>query len=167
MAQRDDIMRNVAKVATYAGLAWIAYKIVKGLSKNQTATEIVKETVQPIEKAASEIKSISKKLLKGSPEAKERMKKLREMNKTPRGQGVRAKRRAAKVSVPAVEMKESNSLQEQKSDKVTAGEKGGEATAAKGQHKGHKTKSGLGQDQSKTSSEKHEKHYRKSKKKKR
>lgn len=165
MAQKDDIMRNVAKVATYAGLAWVAYKIIQGLSKNQSATQIVSETVKPIEKAASEIKSISRKLLKGSPEAKERMRKLREMNKTPRGQGKRALRKKS-ISVPAVEMKESNSS-EQKSDKVTAGEKGGEATAAKGRHKGHKSKQGLSQDQSKTSSEKHEKHYRKSKKKKR
>lgn len=241
MAQKDDVMRNLAKVATAAGLVWVGYKIVQGLSKNQSATQIVKETVKPIENVATEVKKISKKLLKGSPEAKERMKKLREMNKTPRGQGKRSLKKKLRktiedpkfwdkvkekdkiataendkkldamikkdvldspklkyqydyvvargcseekalyavsqswsfdkvkeycLNVPAVEMKESKSS-EQKSDKVTAGKKGGEATAAKGQHKGHNTKSGLKQDQNKTSSEKHEKHYRKSKKSKR
>jgi hypothetical protein len=241
MAQKDDVMRNLAKIATGAGLVWIGYKIVQGLSKNQSPTQIVQETVKPIEKVAAEVKSISKKLLKGSPEAKERMKKLRDMNKTPRGQGKRSLKKKLRktiedpkfwdnvktrdkaitaendkkldamikkdvldspklkyqydwviargcseekalhavsqswsfdkvkeycLNVPAVEMKESNSS-EQKSDKVTAGRKGGKATAQKGKYKGHSSKKGLVQDQNKTSSEKHEKHYRKSKNKKR
>jgi len=148
MTQKDDLMRNIAKIAAAVGLTWIGYKIVTGLSKNQSATQIVQETVKPIEKAAAEVKSISKKLLKGSPEAKERMSRLRSMQK--------------KKSVPAVEMKESNSS-EQKSDKVTAGKKGGNATAKLGKHKGHSTKAGLVQDQKKGSKEKHEKHYRQTK----
>jgi len=151
MAQKDDVMRNIAKIAAYAGIAWIGYKIVQGLSKNKSASTIVKETVVPITEAATTVKKVTKKFLKGSPEAKEYMRKLRSM---PR-----------KKSVPAVEMKESNSS-EQKSDKVTAGKKGGEETASKGSHKGHSTKKGLVQDQSKISVEVHEKHYQKSKKKK-
>lgn len=163
MAQKDDVMRNLAKIATAVGLGWIAYKVVKGLSNNQTATQIVSETVKPIENVASEIKKTTKKLLKGSPEAKARMAALREKGKgVKRGEGKRAKRKKSKSS--AVEMKESNSS-EQKSDKVNAGEKGGEATAALGKHKGHSSKKGLVADQKKTSKEKHEKHYRKTKSK--
>jgi hypothetical protein len=79
MAQKDDIARNAAKIAAAVGITWIAYKIVSGFSKNQTSSEIVKETVEPISNAASEVKKITRKFLKGSPEAKEYMRKLRSM----------------------------------------------------------------------------------------
>ena len=139
----DSTKRNIAKVGMFAGLAWIGYKIVSGLTSNKSASTIVKETVAPIEKAASEVKKVTKKFLKGSPEAKAHMAALRAKNKTPRGQGKRSLKK-----------------------KAAAGKKGGEATADLGKHKGHKTKTGLAQDQNKSSQEKHEKHYRKSKAKK-
>jgi cobyric acid synthase len=79
MAQKDDIIRNVAKIAAAVGLTWIGYKIVTGLANNKSSSEIVKETVEPISNAASEVKKITRKFLKGSPEAKEYMRKLRSM----------------------------------------------------------------------------------------
>ena len=159
----DSLKRNIVKVGLFAGLAWIGYNLVRGFSKNKSPSEIVKETVAPIENAAAEVKKVTKKFLKGSPEAKKFMADLRAKNHTPRGQGKRAKKKSN--SVPAVEMKESNSS-EQKSDKVTAGKQGGDQTAKLGEHKGHTSKKGLAQDQTKTSIEVHEKHYRQSKKKK-
>lgn len=50
--------------------------------------------------------------------------------------------------------------------KKSGASKGGEATAALGSHKGHKTKKGLGNDQKLQSQEVHEKQYRKKKSKK-
>lgn len=122
----DDLKRNIVKVLTFVGLAYVGYKIVDGLSKNKSASEIVKDTVKPVENVAAEVKKVTKKFLKGSPEAKAHMASLR------------AKR----------------------TSKAAAGKKGGEATAALGKHKGHKSKQGLAADQAKTSKESHEKHYR-------
>ena len=131
----ESIKRNVAKVALFAGLSWIGYKIISGIASNKSSSEIVKETVAPITNAAAEVKKITKKFLKGSPEAKAHMAKIRAM---PRKKKV-------------VETK------------AEAGKKGGEATADLGKHKGHKTKKGLSQDQKLISKEPHEKQYRKSK----
>lgn len=130
MAQKDDISRNVAKILAALGLTWVGYKIVTGLSKNQSSSEIVKETVEPISNVAESVKKTTKRFLKGSPEAKEYMRKLRSMPRK---------------------------------SKAAAGKLGGEATARKGKHKGHKTKKGLAQDQKLKSKESHEKHYRRTK----
>lgn len=192
----DDLKRNIVKILTYAGLAYVGYKIIEGLSKNKSASEIVKDTVKPVETVAQEVKKVTKKFLKGSAEAKAHMAKLRSMNKTPRGQGKRAKKSAEAMKAEikyhedkALKFYEENNMKqgkfhEDKADalykkyypslfpeyhakmtKAQAGKHGGDATAALGQHKGHETSEGLKQDQSKNSSEKHEKHYRKSKKK--
>lgn len=199
----DDLKRNIVKILTYAGLAYVGYKIIEGLSKNKSASEIVKDTVKPVETVAQEVKNVTKKFLKGSAEAKAHMAKLRSMNKTKRGEGKRAKRKkslqsmrdeikkhedAAMKFYDEGKMKEGEAherkadalykkyypslfpeyhqkLQNLKKSKAEAGKLGGEATAELGQHKGHETSEGLKQDQSKNSSEKHEKHYRKSKKK--
>jgi len=139
----DSLKRNIVKVGLFAGIAWIGYNIVKGFSKNKSPSEIVKETVAPIENAAAEVKKVTKKFLKGSPEAKKFMAEMRAKNHTPRGQGKRALRRKSKAA---------------------AGKIGGDKTADLGEHKGHSTKKGLAQDQNKSSQEVHEKHYRKNKK---
>ena len=138
-----EIKRNIAKLLMWGTAAWVGYKAISGLADKKSPEKIIKETVKPIEKAAAEVKKTTKKFLKGSPEAKAYMAKLRSKNKTPRGQGKRALRK-----------------------KAAAGKKGGEATADLGKHKGHKTKKGLAQDQKKVSKEKHEKAYQKAKKKK-
>jgi len=139
------IKRNVAKLLMWGAAAWVGYKAVSGLANNKSPEKIIKETVKPIEKAAVEVKKVTKRLLKGSPEAKAHMANLRSKNKTPRGQGKRALK---------------------KKSKAEAGSKGGEKTASKGKHKGHNSKKGLKQDQAKISKEVHEKHYQKVKKKK-
>jgi hypothetical protein len=123
----------------FAALSWIGYKIISGIASDKSSKEIVKETVAPITNAAAEVKKITKKFLKGSPEAKAHMAAIR----------AKIKPKNKKVET-----------------KAEAGEKGGEATADLGKHKGHTSKKGLVQDQTKTSVEAHEKHYRKSKKKK-
>ena len=134
------IKRNVAKLLMWGAAAWVGYKAISGLANKDSPEKIIKETVAPIEKAASEVKKVTKRLLKGSPEAKAHMAKLRAKNKTPRGQGKRALKKKAK-----------------------AGKKGGEATADLGKHKGHNSKKGLKQDQAKISKEEHEKNYQKNK----
>ena len=136
------IKRNVAKLLMWGATAWVGYKAISGLANKDSPEKIIKETVEPVEKAAAEVKKVTKRLLKGSPEAKAHMANLRSKNKTPRGQGKRALK---------------------KKSKAEAGKKGGEATADLGKHKGHATKRGLAQDQKKTSSEDWEKNYRKTK----
>ncbi len=54
-------------------------------------------------------------------------------------------------------------LREMSKAALAARSKGGKATAAKGPHKGHKTKRGLRQDQQRTSKQPFEKSYRKKK----
>lgn len=138
----DRIKANIAKVLMWGALAWATWKVTKGIAEKKSSSEIVKETVAPITNVAAEVKKVTKKFLKGSPEAKEYMRSLREKGKNvKRGEGKRAKKKAA-------------------------GKLGGEATADLGEHKGHETSEGLKQDQSKVSKELHEKHYQKSKKKK-
>ena len=73
----ESIKRNVAKVALFAGLSWIGYKIISGIASNKSSKEIVKETVAPITNVAEEVKKITKRFLKGSPEAKAHMAKIR------------------------------------------------------------------------------------------
>ncbi len=165
----EALKRNIAKIGLFSSLAWISYKIVQGLTSNKSTSQIVKETVAPVEKVASEIKKTTKRLLKGSPEAKEYMAKIRSKNKTKRGEGKRAMR---KKKLRFMGESEYEPTKEQKSmvkdaqalmDKAEAGKKGGEATADLGKHKGHKTKRGLSQDQKLVSKEMHEKHFQKSK----
>jgi hypothetical protein len=114
----ESTKRNILKVAAYAGVAWITYKIISGIASKKSSSEIIKETVAPITETASEVKKITKKFLKGSPEAKEYMAKIRAMPKKKKSEG---------------------------------------------DHKGHKTKKGLSNDQKLHSQEKHEVAYRKSK----
>jgi len=59
--------------------------------------------------------------------------------------------------------KEIKKMRKEEKKKIRGGA-GGKATAAKGPHKGHKTKKGLSQDQKRISKEKHEKQYQKKKK---
>jgi hypothetical protein len=73
----ETIKRNIAKVAMWGALAWASWRIFKGIEKKETASEIVKETVAPITNAANEFKKITKKFLKGSPEAKAHMAAIR------------------------------------------------------------------------------------------
>jgi len=137
----DTLKRNIVKVGFFSALAWVAYKVVKGVSKNESPEKVIKEVVAPVDKVATEVKKVTKRFLKGSPEAKAYMAKIRSM---PR-------------KVKAITGKKKNN------SKAEAGKKGGNATADLGKHKGHSTKRGLSQDQKKTSKEKHEKNYRKSK----
>ena len=90
------IKRNVAKLLMWGAAAWVGYKAVSGLANKDSPEKIIKETVKPIEKAAVEVKKVTKRLLKGSPEAKAHMANLRSKNKTPRGQGKRALKKKAK-----------------------------------------------------------------------
>ena len=93
------IKRNVAKLLMWGAAAWVGYKAISGLANKKSPEKIIKETVEPVEKAAAEVKKVTKKFLKGSPEAKAHMAKLRAKNKTPRGQGKRAlKKKAKKVA---------------------------------------------------------------------
>ena len=75
----DSLKRNIAKIGIFAALSWIGYKIISGIASDKSSKEIVKETVAPITNAAAEVKKITKKFLKGSPEAKEYMRNLRSM----------------------------------------------------------------------------------------
>ena len=91
------IKRNVAKLLMWGAAAWVGYKAVSGLANNKSPEKIIKETVKPVEKAVKEVKKVTKRLLKGSPEAKAHMANLRSKNKTPRGQGKRALKKKAKA----------------------------------------------------------------------
>lgn len=87
----ETIKRNIAKIAMWGALAWATWRVVKGVEKKESASEIVKETVKPITDAADTVKKVTKKFLKGSPEAKAYMAKLREKGKgVKRGEGKRA-----------------------------------------------------------------------------
>jgi len=85
-----SIKRNIAKILMWGTAAWVGYKAVSGLANKKSPEKIIKETVAPVEKAAAEVKKVTKRLLKGSPEAKAYMANLRSKNKTPRGQGKRS-----------------------------------------------------------------------------
>jgi hypothetical protein len=73
----DSLKRNIAKIGMFAALSWIGYKIISGIASDKSSKEIVKETVAPITNAAAEVKKITKKFLKGSPEAKAHMAAIR------------------------------------------------------------------------------------------
>ena len=73
----DSIKRNIAKIGIFAALSWIGYKIISGIASDKSSKEIVKETVAPITNAAAEVSKITKKFLKGSPEAKAHMAAIR------------------------------------------------------------------------------------------
>ena len=75
------IKRNVAKLLMWGAAAWVGYKAISGLANKDSPEKIIKETVAPIEKAASEVKKVTKKFLKGSPEAKAHMANLRSKRK--------------------------------------------------------------------------------------
>ena len=148
----DSLKRNIAKIGIFAALSWIGYKIISGIASDKSSKEIVKETVAPITNAAAEVSKITKKFLKGSPEAKAHMAAIR----------AKIKKKPATDS----EVIKANNLTEKEAEKVKVGKIGGDQTATKGEHKGHSTKKGLVQDQNKISKEVHEKHYRKNKVKK-
>lgn len=135
------------------------------ISSGKKVSTAVKETItEPVEI----IKSVSKKLVKGSPEAKERMAKLRSM---PRKHKTEIKKESAEhPELPKETVEQIVEDHEKKKveipiilKKSKAGKKGGNETAKLGKHKGHKSKRGLAQDQKESSNEVHEKHYRKSK----
>ena len=71
------IKRNVAKLLMWGAAAWVGYKGISGLVNKKSPEKIIKETVEPVEKAATEVKKVTKRLLKGSPEAKAYMANLR------------------------------------------------------------------------------------------
>ena len=91
----DSVKRNIAKAAIYAGIAWVTYKVVTGLASNDSPSKVIKETVAPILTPVETVKdvvapvvavpvAVSKKFIrfiKGSPEAKAHMAKLRSMHK--------------------------------------------------------------------------------------
>lgn len=75
-----DVKRNLVKVGVFAGIAWIGYAIVKGISKNESAESIVKESVAPVAAVVEGADKVVKKaarFLKGSPEAKAHMAAIR------------------------------------------------------------------------------------------
>jgi hypothetical protein len=73
----DSLKRNIVKIGMFAALSWIGYKIISGIASDKSSKEIVKETVAPITNAAAEVSKITKKFLKGSPEAKAHMAAIR------------------------------------------------------------------------------------------
>lgn len=127
----DQKTMNVLKVIGIGvGLVAVYKLFLEGKKPKDAVKESVSLPVDVVKDAANIVINTGKKLIKGSPEAKARMKELASKRK-------HIGRRK-------------NSPQS----------KGGKATAALGAHKGHKTKKGLSQDQKKSSQEKHEKEYR-------
>ena len=80
----DSLKRNIAKVGMFAALSWIGYKIISGIASDKSSKEIVKETVAPITNAAAEVSKITKKFLKGSPEAKSPNRQMEEKTDEPK-----------------------------------------------------------------------------------
>jgi len=101
----------------------------------------------------------AKRFVKGSPEAKEYMKKLSGMRK--KKEFKKEKTEHPELSDKTVEHIVADHQKKKKHHKK--GSAGGRATARLGKHKGHSTKKGLAQDQKLDSQEKHEKEYRKKK----
>jgi hypothetical protein len=146
-----SVKRNLIKAGIFAGVAWIGYSIIKGISKNQSVETIVKESVAPaiaVTEGASQVVKKAAKFLKGSPEAKEYMKNLREKAKS--------KKKPATDS----EVIKENKLEGKEAEKV---KEGLPEVKKENNHKGHDTKRGLAQDQKLISKEKHEKAYQKKK----
>ena len=119
----QNIKRNIVKVLLFAGVGWISYKLIKGFAAGKSSTQIVKETFKPVETAVAETKKVFKKFLKGSPEAKAHMAKMRSMNKTPYGQGKMAKITAARKAKQAEKKaraaeKKAKKVQPEKVEKV-------------------------------------------------
>ena len=178
-----SIKRNIAKVAIMGALAWASFRIIKGISKKESASVIIEKTVAPIEDTVKEVKKISKKFIKGSPEAKEYMAKLREKGKgIKRGEGKKMLKISSKKNIEyeiadvGAGGKEYNIKQSEGYKKAMEKKSGFpehdkllkklEKSKSSKKHKGHKSKKGLSLDQKKKSSEKHEKQYRKNKVKK-
>jgi hypothetical protein len=75
-----SVKRNLIKAGIFAGVAWIGYSIIKGISKNQSVETIVKESVAPaiaVTEGASQVVKKAARFLKGSPEAKAHMASIR------------------------------------------------------------------------------------------
>ena len=77
----DSDKRNLAKLIAISAVAWVSYKIIKGLNKEEPIEKIVKEIVtEPVAAVVAVPETIIKKaahLIKGSPEAKAYMANLR------------------------------------------------------------------------------------------
>jgi len=132
--------QNLKKILTIAGVAlgaYALYKVLEGDKPKDAVEAAVKVPVKVVETTAKKIEQVGRRLIKGSAEAKEHMQKLADMRKQiGRKQGGKNKKKSPQ-------------------------EKGGEATAKLGKHKGHATKKGLAQDQKLTSQEPHEVDYQK------
>lgn len=147
----------------------------------ETPVKVAEKVVEVVGDSANEVKKVSKRLIKGSPEAKERMAKMRASPNFKRKRGTGKRAMAKKLSLAKVndfikdEVKGAKEYTEtglndlasdekshaKKLKKIKAGKLGGQATARLGNHKGHKSKRGLAQDQKKESSETWEQRYQK------
>ncbi|MFA6462375.1 MAG: hypothetical protein WCV90_09005 [Candidatus Woesearchaeota archaeon] len=77
----DSLKRNILKIGVFAGLSWLTYKLIKGVSENKSVPVIVKETIAPVVTVVNEVKTAARKLVKGSPEAKKFMADMRAKKK--------------------------------------------------------------------------------------
>ena len=168
-----DVKRNLVKVGIFAGLAWIGYSIVKGVSKNESVESIVKESVAPVAavtEGASKVVKKATRFLKGSPEAKKFMDDLRAKRKSKLTDSkvdelIKDEKKGAaeyeKVGLPNIAKDEKK--HEKILEKIEA-KKEKRKYVKSGKHKGHKTKRGLAQDQRLVSKEEHEVAYQNKKK---
>ena len=155
------------KILVFAGALLGAYALYKLLVDKKSPTKAVSESVEVVTDTAKKVVKKAAYLIKGSPEAKEHMKKLASM----RGKNKKKTKAITDEQIikkhnlkgKAAEAVRSGKVIKKKKKKIR-GEAGGKATATKGPHKGHKTKKGLSQDQKRISKEKHEKQYQKKKK---
>lgn len=130
----DERTARILKIAGAIAAGIVAYKVIFQKTRVSTATkQVLTEPVKSVESVLKTTKTGLKHFVKGSQEAKDHMASLR----------ARAKGKPRK----------------KKNTKAQAGRKGGEQTAKLGAHKGHTSKKGLAQDQTKLSNEVHEEHY--------
>lgn len=155
----DDSQKKFFQILGVAAGAYVAYRILKGDTVEKAITAPIKTIIDAGEETGKQIKKTVKKLVKGSPEAKAHMDKLRSVRKSKKSKSEKKKNKA----VTDTEIIKKYSLKGKAKEDVLNGVV---VEDKKEDHKGHKTKKGLSQDQKLVSKEKHEKNYRKTKSKK-
>lgn len=150
-----EIKRNITKIMAFAGIAWFSYNVFRYANSKRPIEKAIEKTVEPVKDAGEAVIDVAAKvvevpveivkkaahLIKGSPEAKEYFRKLREKKKEKHNNPIDIVDNPKYAYRPP---KTGETLEDKK-------------------HKGHSTKKGLSQDQKLLSDEPHEKSYRKQK----
>jgi len=138
----DSDKRNLAKLIAIGAVAWVSYKVVKGLNEDRPIEKIVKEIVtEPVAAVVDTVEKVSETIIETAKDVT-----------TP----------IIDTTKPSVKNKPAHLIKGSQEAKDYFAKL---RAKKKENHKGHETKRGLAQDQKLISEEKHEVAYQKKKRK--